>query len=183
MTFHSIVRQWCRIYKHMLDSPKNNNRRFYLTDTKEGLVELAKNLEPKMSPSVIMESSVEGSGEIRRPTRNYPIYFFVRARKMSDGDAATEAKEEAWWHYQNFITWLLDKREKELEQNIDGDFAKIDLDEYIMFDTIGPIGDGWYAVMVQFDRDEPLNLCVNEDLYIDPNTAETPEQSAQEEEP
>lgn len=181
MTFHSIVRQWCKIYKPMLDSTTNGNRRFYLTDTKEGLVELAKNLEPKMSPSVIMESTVEGSGEIRRPSRNYPIYFFVRARDMADGDAATEAKEEAWWHCQNFLTWLLGKREEELEQNIDGDFSKIELDGSIIFDTIGPVGDGWYAVLVQFDREEPLNLCVNEDLYIDPDVE--PHQSEQEEEP
>lgn len=151
----------------MLDSATNGNRRFYLTDTKEGLVELAKKFEAKMSPCVIMESAVEGGGDIRRPSRNYPIYFFVRARDMAEGDAATEAKEEAWWHCRNFLTWLLDKREKELEQNIDGDFARIEIDEYILFDTIGPVGDGWYAVLVQFDREEPLNLCVDEDLYIE----------------
>ena len=167
MTFHSIVRQWCRTYKPMLDSATNGNRRFYLTDTKEGLVELAKKLEPKMSPSVIMESTVEGGGEIRRPDRNYPIYFFVRARDLADGDAATEAKEEAWWHCRNFLSWLLDMREKELEQNIDGDFSRIDLEEYIMFDTIGPVGDGWYAVLVQFNREEPLDLCVDEELYVE----------------
>ena len=167
----------------MLDSTTNRNRRFYLTDTKEGLVELAKSLEPKMSPSVIMESSVEGSGDIRRPSRNYPIYFFVRARDLADGDAATEAKEEAWWHCRNFLTWLLDKRETELEENIDGDFSRIDIDGYIMFDTVGPVGDGWYAVLVQFGREEPLNLCVDEDLYIDPDTAVEPQQPAQEDEP
>ena len=83
----------------------------------------------------------------------------------------------------NAIKFSPEESTIEITMCADGDFAKIDLDEYIMFDTIGPIGDGWYAVMVQFDRDEPLNLCVNEDLYIDPNTAETPEQSAQEEEP
>lgn len=166
MTFHSIVRQWCRTYKPMLDSATNGNRRFYLTDTKDGMVEMVKNFDPKLSPSVIMESAVEGGGEIRRPNRNYPIYFFVRARDMAEGDAATEAKEEAWWHCRNFLTWLLDKREKELEQNIDGDFARINLEEYIMFDTIGPVGDGWYAVLVQFDREEPLNLCLDEDLYV-----------------
>ena len=31
--------------------------------------------------------------------------------------------------------------------------------------TIGPIENGWFAVMIQFEREEPLNLCVNEDLY------------------
>ena len=151
----------------MLDSATNGNRRFYLTDTKEGVVEMVKNFEPKLSPCVIMESSVEGGGDIRRPNRNYPIYFFVRARSMAEGDAATEAEEEAWWHCRNFLSWLLDKREKEIEENIDGDFARIDLDEYITFETIGPVGDGWYAVLVQFEREEPLDLCIDEDLYAE----------------
>lgn len=135
-------------------------------------MELAKNWDPKMSPSVIMESAIEGGGDIRRPKRNYPIYFFVRARNMSDGDAATEAKEEAWWHCRNFLSWLLEKREEELEHNNDGDFARIDLEEYIMLDSIGPIGDGWYAVLVQFDREEPLNLCVDHSLYEYPDEEE-----------
>lgn len=167
MTLHSIVRQWCKTYKPMLDSTDNGNRRFFLTDTREGLVEMVKNFETTMSPSVIMESTVEGDGSIRRPRRNYPIYFFVRAETMADGDNAAEAKEEAWWHCQNFLAWLLDKREKELEQDVDGDFSRIDLEEYIVIDTIGPIGDGWYAVLVQFVREEPLNLCVDENLYED----------------
>ena len=87
----------------MLDSPKN--RRFYLTDSTSGVVELAKGIMPKLSPCVVMESSVEGGGTITRPNRNYPIYFFVRARKMNDGDAAAEAKEEAWAHARNFINF------------------------------------------------------------------------------
>lgn len=151
----------------MLDSPMN--RRFYLTDTKAGMVELAKGITPTMSPCVVMESAVEGGGEIKRPSRNYPIYFFVRARKMSDGDAAAEAKEEAWVHAQNFLTWLLDKHEKELDEGKrDGDFGRLQLDDaYLDFMTIDPLEDGWYAVLVQITRDEPLNLCVNEDLYIE----------------
>lgn len=171
MTFHSIVRQWCRTYRPMLDSATNGNRRFYLTDSRAGMVELAKGITPAMSPCVVMESAVEGGGEIKRPTRNYPIYFFVRARKMSDGDAAAEAKEEAWVHAQNFLAWLLDKHEKELDEgNRDGDFARLQLDDaYLDFMTIDPLEDGWYAILLQIVREEPLNLCVNEDLYIDEN--------------
>jgi len=171
MTFHSIVRQWCKAYKPMLDSVTNGNRRFYLTDSTGGVVELAKGIEPKFSPCVVMESSIEGGGEIRRPNRNYPVYFFVRARDMADGDCAAEAKEEAWYHAQQFLTWLLVMREKQLDENdIDGDFARIDLDStYLDIQTIGPLQDGWYAVLVQFERAEPLNLCLDEDMYIDPD--------------
>ena len=169
MTFHSIVRQWCKIYKEMLDNEAIGNRRFYLTDSQNGTVELAKKLSNKFSPCVLMESAVEGGGKITRPQRNYPITFLVRAREMSDGDAAAEAKEEAWYHCRNFLTWLMVNRERELnENNLDGDFARINLDDaYIDITSIGPLDNGWYGVLLQFDRDEPLNLCIDEDLYIE----------------
>jgi len=168
MTFHSIVRQWCKTYKPMLDNPDNGNKRFYLTDSQGGLVEMAKGIMPKFSPMVMMEGVVEGGGTITRPERTYPVYFFVHARAMADGEAAAEAWEEAWYHFQQFLAWLLDKHEKELSENIDGDFARIDLDNAMIdFMSIGPKEDGWYGVMVQFTREEPLNLCVNKDLYIE----------------
>ena len=171
MTFHSIVRQWCRTYKPMLDSVTNGNRRFYLTDSTSGVVELAKGIEPKFSPCVVMESNVEGGGSITRPNRNYPIYFFCRARDMADGDCAAEAKEEAWYHAQQFLTWL--KYKHDHDPNYDGDFARIDLDNSLLdVQTIGPLQDGWYAVLIQFERAEPLNLCVNEDMYVTPEEDE-----------
>lgn len=176
MTFHTIVRRWCRIYKPMLDNPKNGNRRFYLTDTTAGVVELAKGISNKFSPCVVMESSVEGGGPIERPNRNYPIYFFVRARDMSDGDAAAEAKEEAWYHARQFLAWLKDKHDKQLSENdIDGDFARIQIDNGIDINTIGPVENGWFAVLVQFDREEPLDLCVDEELYEEVAESDDPE--------
>lgn len=168
MTFHSIVRQWCKTYKPMLDNPDKGNKRFYLTDSQGGLVEMAKGIMPKFSPMVMMESVVEGGGTITRPERTYPVYFFVRARAMADGEAAAEAREEAWYHCQQFLAWLLDKHNKELGENIDGDFARIDLDNAMIdFVSTDPKEDGWYGVMVQFTREEPLNLCVNEDMYVE----------------
>lgn len=167
MTFHTIVKKWCETYKHMLHSDVNGNKRFYLTDSPNGVVDFAKDIANAFSPCVVMESTVEGGGPIKRPTRNYPIYFFVRAEDMADGDAAAIAKEEAWAHAQNFLTWLIDKHEKEINENIDGDFARINLDDaYIDIQTAGPLQNGWFGVMIQFEREEPLNLCVNKDLYI-----------------
>lgn len=163
MTFHSIVRSWCKAYTPMLDTKEN--RRFYLTDSTAGVVELAKGIEPKFSPCVVMESGVEGGGKLTCPERNYPIYFFVRARDMADGDAAAEAKEEAWYHARNFLTWLKAMHDKEIEENINGDFSRVNLDDYIDIQTVGPIQDGWYAVLIQFEREEPLNLCVDPNLY------------------
>ena len=166
MTFHSIVRQWCRLYRPMLDSPQN--RRFYLTDSTSGVVELAKGIAASYSPCVVMESSVEGGGKITRPSRNYPIYFFVKADKMADGDAAAAAKEEAWFHAQQFMAWLKLKHDDEMDRNIDGDYARIELDDAMLdITTVGPLENGWFGVLIQFERDEPLNLCVDDDLYID----------------
>ena len=163
MTFESIVRQWCRQYKPMRDSAKN--RRFYFTDSTAGVVELAKGITSNYSPCVVMESDVEGGGEIARPVMNYPIYFFVVADKMADGDEAAVAKNKAKEHARQFLAWLKAKHDKELEENIDGDFARIDLDGYVNFSTVGPLQNGWYAVLVQIEREEPLNLCVDENMY------------------
>lgn len=167
MTFHSIVRKWCRIYKPMLDSDTNGNRRFYLTDSTAGVVEFAKGIANSMSPSVVMESGVEGYIKGGLVYRNYPVYFFVRARDMADGDAAAEAKEEAWMHCQNFITWLRDKQEID---SPNGDYSRIDLENNIDIQTVGPIENGWLAVLVQFERLEQMELCVDDNLYTDSNT-------------
>lgn len=168
MTFHSIVRQWCKTYKPMLDNNQNGNRRFYLTDSAAGVVELAKGITAEYSPCVVMESNVEGGGTINKLFRNYPIYFFVKAEKMSDGDAAVLAKEEAWLHATNFLSWLYKKHEEEIANNYNGDFARINMEDYITVDTVGPLENGWFGVVIQFERMELLNMCVDDDLYIKP---------------
>lgn len=168
MTFHSIVRQWCRTYRAMLDNPANGNRRFYMTDSQAGVVEMAKGISSKFSPFVMMESAPELDGEFLNPFRNYPIYFFVKAEKMADGDDAAAAYEEALMHARKFMTWLFNKHEQEIEENIMGDFAMIDLEHTrLMISPVGPIENGWYGVCVQFERMEPLNMCDNPDDYID----------------
>ena len=86
---------------------------------------------------------------------------------MADGDSAAMAKEEAWVHAQNFLAWLIAKRNEEMEKNIDGDFSRIDLDDYgLDIQTVGPIENGWFAVLIQLERAEPINLCINPDLYL-----------------
>ena len=64
---------------------------------------------------------------------------------------------------------ITDAVNKELDEGRrDGDFARIELDDaFLSIMTIGPIQDGWYAELLQIDREEPLNLCVDEDLYIE----------------
>ena len=171
MTFHSIVRQWCKIYKPMLDNEDNGNRRFFLTDSQQGVVDLVQKLANEFSPCVLMEGPVEGGGKITRIARNYPIYFLVRSRDQASGDAATEAYEEAWYHCRNFLTWLLVNHNHEMDNNDrEGDFARINLDDsYIDITSVGPWQNGWYGVLLQFDRDEPLNTCIDKDLYEEPD--------------
>lgn len=161
MTFYSIVRQWCRAYKPMLDS--KTNRRFYLTDSTAGMVELAKGISNSFSPCVVMDSSVEGYMNGGRIIRNYPVYFFARARDMADGDAAAEAKEEAWLHAQNFLTWL--RKLHDNDQTTTGEYSRIDMENNIDIQSVGPIENGWFAVLIQFERMELLDLCGNQDLY------------------
>lgn len=148
----------------MLDSATNGNRRFYLTDSTAGVVELAKGISNSFSPCVVMESSVEGYMRGGLIFRNYPVYFFVRARDMSDGDAAAEAKEEAWVHAQNFLTWLKVRHDNDTSQQ--RDYARVDMEDNFEVQTVGPIENGWFAVLIQFERQEWLDLCENEDLYI-----------------
>lgn len=167
MTFESIVRKWCKLYRPILDSPES--RKFFFTDSRENMIEMAKGWTPTMSPCVVMEGVAEGGGTIERPSMNYPIYFFVRAPNQRDGDSTWLAVKEALSHKDNFLAWLRDKHIRELDEGkLDGDFARINLEDAIQdVMTVGPIQDGWYAVLLQLDREEPLNLCVNPDLYID----------------
>ena len=175
MTFQGIVRRWCQIYKPMLDNPYNGNRRFYLTDSTGGVVDMAKSISNKFNPFVMMEGGVEIEGEFTKPFRNYPIYFFVKADKMADGDEAAVAYEEALTHAKKFLTWLWNKHQEEMETNIRGDFAMIDLEQSrLMINSVGPIENGWFAVCVQFERMEPLNLCDNPDDYMPDDFVPTP---------
>ena len=168
VSFESIVRSWCRSYRPMLDSSRNGNRRFFFTDSKENMIEMVQKWKPEVSPCVVMECVAEGDGKITCPSMNYPIYFFVRAEKQKDGDSAAVAVKEALAHMNNFLSWLKVRHDREIGQNINGDFARINLEAgFISIMTIGPIGDGWYAVLVQLDREEPLDLCYDESLYIE----------------
>ena len=139
------------------------NRRFYLTDSTAGMVELAKGISNSFSPCVVMDSSVEGYMNGGRIIRNYPVYFFVRARDMADGDAAAEAKEEAWLHAQNFLTWL--RKLHDNDQTTTGEYSRIDMENNIDIQSVGPIENGWFAVLIQFERMELLDLCGNQELY------------------
>ena len=165
MTFYSIVRQWCKEYIYMKDNEEEGNRRFYLTDSTAGTVEFAKNIANTLSPCVLMESDVDGYMRSGLIFRNYPVYFYVRASDMADGDAAAAAKEEAWMHAQNFITWLRVKHEDDPTST--REFERINMEDNLYVQSVGPLENGWFAVLVQFERCEQTDLCIDESLYED----------------
>ena len=163
MTFHTIVRDWCKAYKPMLDAP--GNRRFYLADSPDAVKKMPKSIATKFSPCVIMENGVEGDINGGKITRNYPVYFFVRARKMEDPDAQMEAYEEAWFHAQNFLAWLLFLHENDTTTT--KEYARINMEYPLYVQPTGMLEDGWVGVVIQFERMEMLNECINEELYIE----------------
>ena len=167
MTFYQIVEKWCEEYKYMRHNTKTGNVRFMFTDSWRGMVEMAKNINSMLSPCVVMESAVEGDGPVKRPVFNYPIYFFVQAGKAADGNEAMIAKFKALQHARNFISYIIKKHEDELrEGKQDGDFARIDLDDVnVSYQSVGPLENAWFGVLIQLSREEPINFCSDVGLY------------------
>lgn len=167
MTFHSIVRNWCRIYEPMLDSVENGNRRFYLADDTDGVRAMPKSIATKFSPCVVMENGAEGFLKDGLLTRNYAVYFFVRADRQVDNDEQVVAYEEALYHALQFYVWLKAKHDNDSPY---GDYGSIDFERGFDVLPAGPLEDGWVAVLLQFERMERINLCVDEKMYEDEQT-------------
>ena len=147
----------------MLDSSTNGNRRFYIKDNWEAVRSMPKSIATTFSPCVVMESSVEVEADGGRLYRNYPIYFFVRSEQMANDDAIAEAREEALYHCLVFLAWLKKRHE---EDDAYGDFGRIEMEERIMINSTGTLEDGWEGVVLQVSRLELLDMCVNDDMYI-----------------
>ena len=148
----------------MLDNISNGNRRFYIKDNWEAVRSMPKSISPEFSPCVIMESGVEVDADGGRLYRNYPVYFFVRAEQMANDDDIVVAREQALNHCLNFLSWL---RKKHEEDSPYGDYGRIDMEKNLEIQSIGTLEDGWEGVLLQISRLELLDLCIDEDLYID----------------
>ena len=159
MTFHSIVRSWCKRYPPMRDRKKN--RRFYIAKSIDGVRSMPKSISTKFSPCVVMEAGEQGEIDGGLATWNYPVYFFVRAERLEDSDALAVAYKEATYHAMRFYAWLKKRHE---EDSPNGDFGRINLEVRLYVEPIGPLEDGWAAEMIQFERMEPIELCVDDEL-------------------
>ena len=166
MVFHAIVREWCRTYQPMLDNEDNGNRRFFLADNAEEVKKMPSSISTEFSPCVVMENGVEGTIEGGKIVRNYPVYFFVRAWQAVNNDAQMESYEEALYHALNFYTWLKARHEDDPTET--GEYSRINFEYPIEVQPVGPLEDGWVAVLMQFERLEQINLCVDENLYVKP---------------
>ena len=164
MTFHSIVREWCRTYKPMLDSVTNGNRRFYLAEGFDGVLAMPKSISTEFSPCVVMENGAEGFINGGLMTRNDGVYFFVRSERQVDSDARVVAYEEALYHALQFYTWLKDRHDR--DEDPAGEYGRISFERGFDVLPAGPLEDDWVAVMMQFERMEQVNLCVDEEMYV-----------------
>lgn len=162
--FDHFIEDWAIRYKAMqhLPGPNSKNQRFFLTDSFYGLSEFMRNIKYSQSPCVIMESDQEGRihGGIDHP--HYTLYFMVKAERMNNGLAALDAKLEAKVHMQKFLSYLRNQQDKGDVPGIE----HIDIDDYLDYQSIGPLYDGWYGVSVTLEDCQQMSMCATENDYL-----------------
>ncbi|MCR5180308.1 MAG: hypothetical protein K6C30_03735, partial [Bacteroidaceae bacterium] len=161
MTFELFVKNWTRIYKPMQHDERRGNKRFFLTDGLKGLVDFVTQTTNALSPCVVMESNLTGTMDEARVTYVHTLYFFVHAvdTEMSDGVAASKAKQQAMEHATEFVKYM--RQMKEQYEELRG--LKTDM---IPFDCDGPEQNGWYACRMDVERVEMLNNCIDQNNYV-----------------
>lgn len=154
----------------MMHNEGNGNKRVFFVNGQQAVVDFAKEAKDALSPCVLFDFTVEGTIDGGRVTRNYPLYFMVKAEPlngtasgMSDGEAAAVALEWAWTHTKAFLAWL---QQQVYEHRFNEDYSMIDLKDNIYINTAGPLQNGWWGVVLQLERNESRRLCVNEGDYI-----------------
>lgn len=167
--FDRFVEHWASIYKPMLHTPDRygRNKRFFLTDTYMGMVDFMTQIRPDQSPCVVMESSQEGTMTDRFDYPRYSLYFMVRAEDMSDGSAAMDAKIEAKQHMQKFLIYLRRKKEEAEMNRRKSGLENIKIEQYLDYQTVGPMYDGWFGVLISLENLEAYSACVVADDYME----------------
>lgn len=162
--FYDFVEHWATIYKPMLhqSGERSKNKRFFLTDTYMGMADFMTQIQPQQSPCVVMESNQEGTLGDGIDYPNYAIYFMVRAERMTDGRAAMLAKVEAKHHLKKFVSYIRQKQAKE-----DPALLHISIDDRLPYQTVGPMYNGWYGVMLQLSDARQYSNCFNPEDYVE----------------
>lgn len=175
--FDKFVEHWASIYKPMLHEKGRygRNKRFFLTNTYMGMVDFMTNIRPDQSPCVVMESGQEGTMTEGKDYPRYSLYFMVRAEEMSEGSSTMEASMEAKMHMQKFIVYLRNKKEYNEMHRIKSGLDHIKIEQYMDYQTVGPMYDGWYGVLITLENLEAFSTCIIQDDYIE-DTGETEEE-------
>lgn len=167
--FDKFVEHWASLYKPMLHEKGRHgrNKRFFLTDTYMGMVDFMTQIRPDRSPCVIMESGQEGTMTDRFDYPRYTLYFMVRAQDMSDGTSAMDAKIEAKQHMQKFLIYLRRKKEEDELHRRKSGLENIKIEQYLDYQTVGPMYDGWFGVLISLENLEAYSTCIVADDYIE----------------
>lgn len=162
--FEKFVEHWCEIYRPMQHVPgeKSRNKRFFLTDTYMGMSDFMTSISVRQSPCVVMESGVEGHFLRGLDQPQHSVYFLVKAKDTQDGFEAREAKLEAKGHMQEFLAYL-----RYCQNRGDEELQRINLDERIGYQTIGPLYNNWYGIYITLDDTQQYTLCIDESKYVD----------------
>lgn len=161
---YSFVEDWCRKYKPIQHTPgpEGRNHRFFLTTGFMGLADFMRGSDIDRSPSIIMETNVEGELSDWDST-SYTIYCAVRADDQSNGRAAKDAIREGKRHLQKLIAYMREQKRKYHNPILDG----LNPDDTLHYQSEGPIYDGWYTVYLTIDQVLKYNQCVDSNDYVD----------------
>lgn len=158
--FFQFVEHWATIYKPMQHVPgeTSRNKRFFMTNDYLSMVDFAKRLPVNETPSVVMENNMEGQLDDVVDNPEYVIYFMVKSSDMNDSRQVLAAKTEAKEHMLRFVSYLKMKSD-----------SNPDVENYSVsprYQTVGPIYNGWYGVMITVSLQSVVSQCVAKDDYV-----------------
>lgn len=163
MRFDQFVEEWAEKYKPMqhVSGEASKNCRFFYVDNYLSMADFMSSIPKTESPCVVMESNVEGVLNGGKDTAEYTLYFMVKCgTSKPDGRMANAVKLEAKQHMMKFMAYLNDRIE-----DGDRDLKYIET-ENVQYATIGPLLNGWYAVVLTLVDLKAWNMCVDSNDYI-----------------
>lgn len=188
--FERFVEEWATIYHPMQHHPLHNER-FFMIDNWYAMQSLVQRLEPMRSPSVVIETDLEGRLDDRFDHRRYTVYIIAQSAEQGNERSALKAKhiaKEGLLALHNMLRAF-----KENDELLDAmPFQKggyLDLlrssiqygskmlqaiDLEVSYNTTGEIFDGWYGAYFSFEDCVPYNRCVDYTDYLPKDYEEVP---------
>jgi len=178
--FDRFTEEWASLYALMQHNPINR-KRFYMVDNWYSMQPLIEGLDPRCSPSVVLEANLEGriDDKFDRPT--YTVYMIALADEREDNSLVAKRRaKDALLAYRNLMNAF-----KNADPALEGmPFQKgsyldslrtavfagrkilqaIDLN--IRYESTGRVLDGWYGVFATFEDCTPYNRCIDFNDYV-----------------